>query len=234
MKRDMWVLISLTGVFSLFLQAGCQQSARMGKSEGAEITFKKTIYDFGKVAAGTRYSCEFKFKNTGDAPLKIKKVSKTCGCTPYSLAKKEYAPGESGSLKIRYNASGKRDMKIKKHLYVFSNDETNPKAMVTIKAHIAPTITFKPEKMDLSLKDKNGGCGKITLRSPQPFSIEQFNSTAGCITADFDPSVKARKFVFKPKVDMQKLQKTLDGTIEIRLTHPDYKKVIIFFDTAGT
>jgi len=72
------------------------------------------------------------------------------------------------------------------------------------------------------------------LKSGKPFSIEQFNSTSDCITADFDPAVKARKFVFKPKVDMQKLRKTMDGTIEIRLAHPDYKSVIIFFDTTGT
>jgi len=233
MKRSIWILMGFAGVCFLFLQGGCQQSARMGKAEGAAISFKKTTYDFGEVATGTRHSCEFKFANTGNEPLKIDKVSRTCSYMA-SLDKTEYAPGESGSLKVKYRAAGKGDMKIKKHLYVFTNDQTNPKAMVTVKAHIVPTISFEPEKMDLSLKDENGGCPKITLRSPQPFSIEQFNSTAGCITADFDPSVKARKFVFKPKVDMQKLQKTLDGTIEIRLTHPDYKKVIIFFDTTGT
>jgi len=233
MKRKIWVLIGFVGVCFLFLQGGCQQSVKTGKSDGAAITFKKTTYDFGEVTAGTRHSCEFKFANTGDEMLKIGKVTRTCSYMA-SLDKAEYAPGEAGSLKVKYRAAGKRDMKIKKQLYVFTNDETNPKAMVTIKAHIVPTISFKPEKMDLSLKDENAGCPKITLRSPQPFSIEQFNSTADCITADFNPSVKARKFVFKPKVDMQKLQKTLDGTIEIRLTHPDYKKVIIFFDTAGT
>jgi len=233
MKRNMWVLMGFVGVCFLFLNTGCQQSARMGKSDGAAISFKKTTYDFGRVAAGTRHSCEFKFKNTGNKPLKIGKVTRTCGYMG-SVEKGEYAPGEAGSLKVKYRAAGKGDMKIKKQLYVFSNDKTNPKAMVTIKAHIVPTITFEPEKMDLSLKEENAGCQKITLRSGKRFSIEQFNSTADCITADFDPSVKARKFVFKPKVDMQKLQKTLDGTIEIRLTHPDYKKVIIFFDTAGT
>jgi len=230
MKRNMWFFIGFVGVCFLFLNTGCQQSATVGKVDGAEISFKKTIYDFGEVAAGTRHSCEFKFANTGNAPLKITEVTKTCG---YSARpdKAEYAPGEGGSLKVKYRAAGKGDMKISKQLYVFSNDKTNPQAMVTVKAHIVPTITFEPERMDLSLKEENGGCGKITLRSPEPFSIEQFNSTAGCITADFDPTVKARKFVFKPKVDMQKLQKTLDGTIEIRLTHPDYKSVIIFFNT---
>jgi len=233
MKGSIWILISFVGICSLFLQGGCQQSARTGRSSGAVISFKKTTYDFGRVTAGTRHSCEFKFANTGDEPLKIGKVTRTCGYMA-SVNKGEYAPGEKGTLKVKYRAAGKGDVKIQKQLYVFSNDKTNPKAMVMIKAHIVPTIAFEPEKMDLSLKEENAGCGKITLKSAKRFSIEQFNSTGGCITADFDPSVKARKFVFKPKVDMQKLQKTLDGTIEIRLTHPDYKKVIIFFDTAGT
>ena len=233
MKRNMRILVGFVSVCFLFLQAGCQQSAKVSKSEGAAISFKKTTYDFGEVAPGTRHSCEFKFANTGDKPLKITRVTKTCGYMG-SPDKAEYKPGEGGSLKVKYRAAGKGDVKVEKQLYVFSNDKTNPKAMVTIKAHIVPTITFEPERMDLSLEKANGGCGKITLKSGKPFSIEQFNSTADCITADFDASVKARKFVFKPKVDMQKLRKTMDGTIEIRLAHPEYKSVIIFFNTAGT
>jgi len=230
MKLNAWVFVSFC---LLLLQAGCQQSAKVGKSEGAAISFKKTTCDFGEVAAGTRHSCEFKFTNTGNEPLKITEVTKTCQYSAHP-DKAEYKPGEGGSLTVKYRAAGKGDVKVEKQLYVFSNDKTNPKATVTIKVHIVPSITFEPERMDLSLEKENGGGGKITLKSGKPFSIEQFNSTADCITADFDSSVKARKFVFKPKVDMQKLRKTLDGTIEIRLTHPDYKSVIIFFATAGT
>ena len=85
--------------------------------KGPQITFEKLVHDFGSVGANTKNACEFNFTNTGDGLLKITKVSKTCGCTPYTLAKKEYAPGESGALKVRYNA-GKRPGSTKKYIYV--------------------------------------------------------------------------------------------------------------------
>ena len=86
--------------------------------------------------------------NTGDAPLKITKVTKTCGYMARP-DKTEYKPGEGGSLKVQYRAAGKGGMKVKKQLYVFTNNKTNPQAMVTVKAHVAATITFEPERMDL-------------------------------------------------------------------------------------
>ena len=68
----------------------------------------------------------------------------------------------------------------------------------------------------------------------QPFSIESIYSTGNCITADFDPAVKAAEFVLKPKVDGQRLRKVSDGAIEIKLAGTNCKKVIIFFNTTGT
>ncbi len=71
------------------------------------ITFEKVIYDFGEIGPETNSLCEFKFTNTGNGILKITEVEKTCGCTPFTLAKKEYAPGESGVLKVEYQSNQK-------------------------------------------------------------------------------------------------------------------------------
>ncbi|MBA7711607.1 hypothetical protein ES703_120573 [subsurface metagenome] len=83
------------------------------------------------------------------------------------------------------------------------------------------------------LKDENAGCPEITLtsRDNQPFAIKQFKSTASSITADFDPSVKNTKFVLQPKVDMEKLRRSLNGRISISLTHPQCRTVTIPFNT---
>ncbi|MHC4758210.1 MAG: DUF1573 domain-containing protein, partial [Planctomycetota bacterium] len=109
------------------------------KKSGPTITFESKVQDLGEMGPGTKASCEFKFTNTGDDVLKIKKVSKTCGCTTSKLAKKEYAPGESGTLKITYNAST-HPASIKKNIYVESNDKKNPKVTLSIKAKIVAKV----------------------------------------------------------------------------------------------
>ena len=197
-----------------------------------KIMFEEVIHDFGEIGPRTKNVCEFKFTNMGDGLLKITKVTKTCGCTPFTLAKKEYAPGESGALKVKYH-SGKRPGQATRRLFVYSNDKARPKVELTIKAKIARKVDYEPRRLSLSLKEENAGCPKITLTSldGQPFSIKRFKSTADCITADVDSSVKATRFVIEAKVNMEKLRKYLNGRIDISLTHPQCGTVTIPFST---
>ncbi len=248
MKQNKLILTVLVVVCVLFLQAGCEEEAmaprelnpnwfkqqtwaattpRAAKS-ASRITFEKVTHNFGDVAPGTNHLCEFRFKNTGNGILKIGQVDKTCGCTPFLLNKTEYAPGESGTLKVRYYAESEYGS-ITKQLFVHSNDRQNPKITLAIKAKLIAKINYEPKTLRLSLKHQNAGCPQITLTSidNQPFSIRYFRSTANCITADYNPSAKATRFVLQPKVDMAKLEKTLNGRIEIGLTHPECKTVSI-------
>lgn len=197
-----------------------------------EIRFEKVIHDFGKIGPKTKNVCEFGFENVGGGLLKITKVSKSCGCTPYTLDKKEYAPGESGTLKVKYNA-GKRASTITKHLFVNSNDKANPKVELTIKGTIVMKVEHEPKKLNLVLKGENASCPEITLTSldKQPFAVKSFKSTTNSITVDYDSSVKATKFVLKPKVDMEKLQKRPKGRIDIGLTHPECDSVTLTYET---
>jgi len=144
------------------------------------------------------------------------------------LEKTEYAPGENGTLKVRYYADPEYGSTTKQ-LFVHSNDRRNPKVALAIKARIVAKVKSEPGTLSLSLKHQNAACPQITLTSldNQPFSIRSFKSTANCVTADYNPSAKATRFVLQPKVDMAKLEKTLNGRIEIGLTHPECKTLTI-------
>ena len=241
--------------FGLLLHAGCEEQAmapqrlspdwferfqqpiqptittRADKSS-PRITFENVVHDFGDVGPETNHLCEFRFTNTGSGILKIGQVSQTCGCTPFLLTKKEYAPGESGTLKVRYYSDTQRG-DTTKQLFVQSNDRTRPEVELAVKARIITKVDYAPKTLNLFLKQANAGCPQITLASidGQPFSIRHFNSTANCITADFDPSAKATRFVLEPKVDMVKLEKTLHGRIEIGLTHPECNAITVGLST---
>ena len=194
------------------------------------ITFEKELHDFGEIDPGSKNKCEFKFTNTGRGVLKILEVKSTCGCTAATPDKTEYAPGESGTIKVTYNAS-KQGGTAKKHIYVSSNDPKNPKVKLIIKARIVLKVRCEPESLRLVAKEENAGCPKITLTSVdnKEFSIKSIRSRDNCITADFDPSVKATRFVLQPKVDMEKLNKISQGRMNINLTHPKCSRVDVNF-----
>ena len=202
--------------------------APQAKQVGPRITFEKVVHNFGDVGPGTKNLCEFKFTNTGDALLKITKVSKTCGCTPFTLDKKEYAPGESGVLKVAYRAA-RRPGSPTKYLFVDSNDKTKSRVKLTIRATIARKVSYEPKILSLSLLQEEPAQIKLTSLDGRPFSILQLSSTAGCITADYDPSVEATGFILEAKVDTEKLRKHLNGLINIKLNHPECDMVTIPF-----
>jgi hypothetical protein len=198
----------------------------------ARIAFEKVVHNFGTIGPETANLCTFNFKNTGDGILKIEEVTKTCGCTPYALNKTEYAPGESGTLQVNYITDTQLGPTTQE-LTVVTNDIENPEVTLAVKATVTSKIDYEPKIFNLALRGENAGCPPLTISSMdnQPFSITYIQSTANCITVDFDPSVKATSFELQPKVDMTRLETVLNGTVEIGLTHPDSKKITVAMKT---
>jgi hypothetical protein len=195
-----------------------------------KIVFEQTIHDFGPVAPGSLSNCKFKFKNEGAGILKISDVTKTCGCTVFELTKREYAPGEEGTIDVGYNADKASGAKIR-HLYVLSNDKDNPRIELTIKASVAQKIVYDPDKLDYTLKGENAGVVVLTLHSvdDQNFAITSFNATGNAVSADFDPNQKAAKFVLKTKMDPQKTGSNSSGRVEITTSHPECPTITVPF-----
>ena len=195
-----------------------------------KIKFEKELLDLGQVGPGTETEGEFKFTNIGDAPLEIKNISQCCGVVT-QLDKNTYEPGESGIIKVQYHATTQQGI-IRRQPIVESNDPVQPNVALIVKVEIVQKVTCEPERIKLFLDEENASCPKLTIKSidDQPFSIMGLKSTADCITADFDPSLKATQFVLDLKVDMEKLGDNTKGSINLILSHPECKLVSVLFD----
>ena len=250
MKRKWFVSVFIIGGFVLWLPIGCQQQNQPAQErltptqkplvaveaestpEGAspKITFETASLNFGEVGPNAKKTGQIKFTNIGDAPLEIMKIPSCCGVHT-RLDQMVYAPGESGTIHVEWT-SGTRPGVFNRTMVVHSNDKDNPAVTLTVRAKIVQRVTCEPERLKLVLDEENAGCSKITVRSlnGEPFSIKGFTSTADCLTAEFDPSVEATKFVLEPQVNREKLQKNLKGRININLTHPEGGIASILFD----
>lgn len=77
-------------------------------SENAPVmTFEQTEYEFGTIKQGETVEHTFEFTNTGSTPLIIESASATCGCTVPEWTSKPVAPGEKGSVAVKFNSTGK-------------------------------------------------------------------------------------------------------------------------------
>lgn len=99
----------------------------------AEMTFQKEVHDYGDVKQGGNGTCEFKFTNTGTAPLTIQDAKGSCGCTVPEWPKTPIKPGETASIKVKYDTN--RVGPINKTVTVTANIEGGTK-VIRIKGNV--------------------------------------------------------------------------------------------------
>ncbi|WP_031425833.1 DUF1573 domain-containing protein [Flavimarina sp. Hel_I_48] len=122
-----YVILLFLGIWGVALQA---------QDKKAEINFETDVIDYGEIAHGADGLREFKFTNTGSAPLIISKAYSTCGCTVPTPPKDPIMPGDSGVIKVKYNtklAGGP----IRKTITVYTNASSEPHTL-KIKGTLLP------------------------------------------------------------------------------------------------
>ncbi len=90
----------------------------------AKISFDQTTVSYSNVEQGKESTRTFSFKNTGDQPLIIKKVTTTSSHLKVSTPQNNIAPGKSGKIKVVFDAQQKGP--IRRTITVFSNAENAP------------------------------------------------------------------------------------------------------------
>lgn len=136
---------------------------------GPKIQFEQPVYDFGAVSEVENVAGVFKFKNVGDAVLKVEPPKPSCGCTVASLKPDTLKPGETGELAFTLNL-GRSKAKLEKHISVASNDGTTPVSL-TIKVDYTPLYDLSP----------------MTLAPALPFGTNEVEQTASLVRTDGKP-----------------------------------------------
>ena len=104
------------------------------KVNGPEITWENEVMDYGTIAKGSNGAREFKFTNTGNAPLVITSASGSCGCTVPTKPTEPIMPGQTGVIGVKYDTQ--RVGAFTKTVTVSSNATEKPKTL-TIKGTVS-------------------------------------------------------------------------------------------------
>jgi hypothetical protein len=137
-----FLVMTLTGSFLL------AQNAR------PKVVFKEKEWDFGHIKQGEVVTHEFIFRNEGNAPLKVSRVSTSCGCTAALVSANELAPGQEGRLKVTFDSRGYYD-KVVKYIYFESNDPEKPRVELSISTFVevgpSPRVELDRYNVDLGI-----------------------------------------------------------------------------------
>ncbi len=99
------------------------------------------VYEFGSADETVIVENVFILRNTGSAPLEIRGVETSCGCTAALVSDKDdnktskFDPGKSGKIKIVFNSRGYQG-EVTKYIYVDSDDPRTPRVKLTVTAAV--------------------------------------------------------------------------------------------------
>ena len=83
----------------------CNEASR---EKNAKILFEKTNYNFGEISSEQKsVFVTFRFKNSGNMPLFIKKIETSCGCTIPKYHDKVILPNENSKLEVIVTPTGR-------------------------------------------------------------------------------------------------------------------------------
>ncbi|MEK9609353.1 MAG: DUF1573 domain-containing protein [Flavobacteriaceae bacterium] len=121
-KAIIYILISFSSV------------AMTAQEKNPMINFEKETIDYGDISKGSEGTRTFIFENTGTAPLLIKGVRSSCGCTIPKKPEYPIAPGEKGEIIVRYDTN--RVGVFRKTITVNTNVPTNSMIALKIKGNV--------------------------------------------------------------------------------------------------
>ena len=112
----------------------------MKTGSDAEFKFEEETHDFGKLTQGKEVQYDFKFTNTGDAPLIVSSVEASCGCTVPEYSKLPVKKGQTGTITTKFSAPALGPFT--KTITVKSNART-PVKVLYIKGEVVAAATGK-------------------------------------------------------------------------------------------
>ncbi len=105
------------------------------------LTLLSDEIDMGSFEATEIREGSVTIRNDGDSPLLILKVTSDCGCTVPSYPEEEILPGDTVSIKVRFNGKGREPGIFKKVVRISSlSGEERLRSLLFVKGKILRPI----------------------------------------------------------------------------------------------
>jgi hypothetical protein len=125
-----------------------QTNTQANNPNAPVFKFKEIAHDFGTLPEGPAAIYSYKFVNTGNEPLIISDVQKSCGCTTPDWTKEPILPGHSGTITTSFDTKG-RVGSFSKTVSVISNaKQQNFQLSFTGTVVAAPPTTDQTQPMN--------------------------------------------------------------------------------------
>lgn len=157
----------------------------------ADVKWEQKEYDFGtwSEAYGLREG-KVEFLNTGDAPVLIRRVRPSCGCTGVEYTDSLIPPGAKGTVKFNYNPEG-RPGRFEKTIKVYLDDAEYPEVIrirgTVIGSEQSVAHRYPVECGSLRLSERVVDFGDVVYGKIRHSFISVYNASSEPVTPKLRP-----------------------------------------------
>ncbi len=145
----------------------------------ADLQCTATTVDKGEVRAGPSLSHQFTFTNRGSENVEITEIQSSCGCLTPQLSKRQYSPGEKGSVGVEINTlsptPGPHSWQVKLSCRAADTIQEIP---LVVKARLVREIIVEPAAVTMSVDGPVQSEIRLTDLRPQPLSLLVVDSSS--------------------------------------------------------
>lgn len=156
----------------------------------AKLALESQEIDLGEMYNGEVVKARIALKSAGKSPLKIVRISTSCGCTTVKQPQGDILPGKTDFLEVEFNSSGFRG-KAMKYVYIETNDPDNQYTSVTLSALILEELQPVQNNTliwfgDVPVGKKAEQTYALKNISPNALEIRTVTTSQKSITVTFD------------------------------------------------
>ncbi|MGI8956529.1 MAG: DUF1573 domain-containing protein [Chthoniobacterales bacterium] len=185
----------------------------------AALKWESTTADLHPSLEDKTAVAHFKYKNTGDKPVRITSVHPSCGCTTAALAKDVVAPNESGEITATFNIGGRVGVQ-NKTITVMADDTPGSATILNLTATIPTLLELQPIFLFWAPNDVLTP-KTITAKLGGDYPITKVNVTSTDNSISTEVVQDKEKKEFKIVVTPKEAGRPINASLKIE---PDYPK----------
>lgn len=140
------------------------------------LVWENTAADLHPTLSEKAAVAHFKYKNTGDKPVRVTSVHASCGCTTAALAKNVVDPNESGEITATFNIGDRSGVQTKT-ITVLTDDQPSQATILKLTATIPQLLELSPTFLYWAANDALDP-KTITVTVGADFPVTKFKVTA--------------------------------------------------------
>ncbi|WP_224981872.1 DUF1573 domain-containing protein [Geomonas agri] len=198
-----------------------------------ELAVERGSFNFGSVAQGKKVQHTFTIKNNGDAPLQIKKLDASCGCTAAKPSTSVVPPGKSAEIEVTFD-SGSFSGKVTKTVTLTSNAGKSPVYTFTIEGTVLEQLQVSPRQVSLgAVSSSSATQAKVNIANNSSVTIKLLNVTVTSSSLLIRPTIKKAELkpgesgVIEISVLAKPEAKILSGYLHISTSLPQKKEITV-------